>query len=1071
MTADQDEFKVAIIGLSGRFPGAADTDTFWHNLVNGNETISVFTRPALAEAGVSPVELDHPDYVAARGILDNVEMFDAGLFGYSAREAETIDPQHRIFLECAWEALESAGYDTQRYPGSVGVYAGTGAGLYLLNLLSDPRVLASVGPYQLLLANDKDHLTMRVAHRLDLRGPAITVQTACSTSLVATHLAYQALLAHECDMALAGGVTIALPQVAGYQYEPGSIFSPAGICRPFDGRADGTVPGNGAGVVLLKRLREARADGDTIYAVIAGSAVNNDGARKSAYTAPSVRGQVAVVTEALAAADADPASISYVEAHGTGTHLGDPIEIAALKEAFASAPRASCVLGAVKSNVGHLDTAAGVAGLIKTTLALHHGTIPPTVHFETANPRIGLDDSPFHVNDRPLPWPRVDGPRRAGVSSFGIGGTNAHIVLEGAPVPVDSGPDRGTQILTLSAASPAALKASAKGLGEHLLGPGAGKLGDVAYTLHVGRRELRHRRAVVATDPADAAAQLGTAPIRGLMGSADRDVKVAFMFPGQGAQRVGMASDLYRTDEAFRRHLDECLSILRTSADVDLRSILLGADPAGAADLHRTVLTQPALFAIEYSLARMWMSEGVVPAAMIGHSIGEYVAACLAGVLSLESALLLVATRGRLVDALPGGSMLSVSLPEAALRARAGGLAVAAVNAPDLCVLSGAHEAIARMEAELAADGVAVRHLTTSHAFHSPMMEAALDGLRAAVADCDPQPPRIPYVSNVTGTWIRDDQATDPGYWAEHLLSTVRFGDGLRTILDDGGNTLLEVGPGESLGMLARRHPAETRPTVIATLPSRSEPALRGAAVPEALARLWVAGVPVDWVAYHAGERRARVKLPTYPFQRERYWVGGRGPGDAMRRNAATSYPAGPDSLGSGAEGHARPQLSVAPVAPRTEVEALVAKVWQEMLGLDEVGVEDPFVDLGGHSLIATQITSRLREIFETDVGTDRFFALETVAAVAAEIERRLLEEVEQMSDDAVQNLMSDESGVSHGGAEQSALGEDGAAHARARSDPPTAPEGPGDRPGPDCPHDGHRPGTAVVLPGAAVGS
>lgn len=1022
MTADQDGLKVAIIGMSGRFPGAADTDTFWHNLVAGRQTISVFARQELADAGVSPVELDNPDYVPTRGILDNVEMFDAGLFGYSAREAETIDPQHRIFLECAWEALESAGYDTERYEGSVGVYAGTGIGLYLLNLLSDPRVLAAAGPYQLLLANDKDHLTMRVAHRLDLRGPAITVQTACSTSLVATHIAYQALLGHECDMALAGGVTVSLPQVAGYRHEPGGIFSPSGTCRPFDARADGTVPGNGAGVVLLKRLNDARADGDTIYAVIAGSASNNDGARKSAYTAPSIRGQVAVVTEALAAADADPASISYVEAHGTGTHLGDPIEIAALKEAFAAAPPASCVLGAVKSNVGHLDTAAGIAGLIKAALALHHGVIPPTVHFETANPRTGLDGSPFHVNDRSLPWARGDAPRRAGVSAFGIGGTNAHLVLEEAPTAVDSGPGRTRQVLTLSAATPAAVKASASALAAHLGTPDPGKLADVAYTLHVGRRTLRHRWAVVAADPVEAAGQLTVPPARGLLGAPDRDAPVAFLFPGQGAQRVGMASDLYRTEEAFRRHLDECLSVLHAAADVDLRSILLAPDPADAADaagLQRTILTQPALFAVEYSLARMWMSWGVAPQVLIGHSIGEYVAACLAGVMSLESALRLVAARGRLIDALPGGSMLSVSLPEAAVRSRAGDLALAAVNAPDLCVLAGPDEAIAKAESALTADGIAARRLTTSHAFHSPAMAAVRDDLRDAVAACDLEPPRIPYVSNVTGTWIRDDQATDPEYWAEHLLSTVRFSDDLGTILGGGCTLLLEVGPGETLGMLARRQPSAQRPTVIASLPARTEAGLRGAAVPDALARLWVAGAPVDWAAYHAGERRLRVKLPTYPFQRERYWVGGRGLADVMRHHPAAASAAGPDGVGSGGEGHARPPLATAPIAPRTDVEALVAGVWQEMLGIDEVGVEDPFIDLGGHSLIATQITSRLREIFEIDLGADRFFELETVAAVAAEIERLLLEEVEQMSDDAVQNLTNDESGASRGGAEQ----------------------------------------------------
>ena len=713
------------------------------------------------------------------------------------------------------------------------------------------------------------------------------MQTACSTSLVAVHLACQSLLNHECDLALAGGVSISLPQTAGYLYEEGDIASPDGRCRAFDASAMGCIKGNGSALVVLRRLEDALRDGDDIRAVIKATAVNNDGSDKIGFTAPSVSGQSSVIAEALAAADIEPSSIGYVEAHGTGTPLGDPIEVAALRAAFGSVGIGRCALGSIKTNLGHLDAAAGVVGLIKAALALQHREIPPSLHFERANPKLELERSPFYVNAALRAWPEGTIPRRAGVSSFGIGGTNAHAILEEAPThsarPSATSNAEASELLLLSAGSEPALLAASEALASRLESGGA-SLADVAWTLAVGRKRLSYRRAVVARDVKDAIGLLRKPPAREeTQRDERRGTEVAFLFPGQGAQRAGMARELYAGEPRFHASIDRSAAILDPLLGLDWRAILLdpSADPAR---LTQTALAQPSLFAIEHAMAELWMSWGVEPAVMAGHSIGEYVAACLAGVMSFEDALALVAERGRLMGSCAPGAMLATTLQEDELRARLARhprLDLAAINAPGSTVASGPTEAIAALETELSAEGIATRRLETSHAFHSAMMDPILDAFEARVRAVALRAGSRPFYSNLTGALIRAEEATDPRYWREHLRHSVRFGENLARLAADPALVLLEVGPGSVLSSLARR--VAPALTVASSLPRPGEDEAESMRV--ALGKLWIAGVDLEWSAILGAGRR--VPLPTYPFERDRYWIDDTSPQPAPTGGSA----------------------------------------------------------------------------------------------------------------------------------------------------------------------------------------
>ncbi|MCY1021701.1 beta-ketoacyl synthase N-terminal-like domain-containing protein [Pyxidicoccus sp. MSG2] len=871
--------EVAVIGMAGRFPGAPDIATFWRNLRAGVESISFFSEDDARAAGVPESLLSHPDYVKAFGVLEGAEDFDAHFFGYNPREAETLDPQQRLFLECAWEALENGGYDPSRYERPIGVFAGAGMNLYLLLHLWNGRVPEDPAEaHQLSLGNEKDYLASRVAYKLNLRGPALSVQTACSTSLVAIHLACQSLLNGECDMALAGGVGLSLPQKSGYLFQPEGIQSPDGHCRAFDAKAAGTVGGNGLGVVLLKRLQDALDDGDSILAVVKGSAINNDGSGKIGFTAPGVEGQAEVIRAALSLAEVPPESVSFIEAHGTGTALGDPVEFKALVRAYGAGEPGRCALGSLKTNIGHLDAAAGVAGFIKAVLALQHRELPPTLHFEQPNPRMDFARSPFYVNRALQPW-TVPGVRRAAVSSLGIGGTNAHVVLEEAPARKQGSPPRPADLVVLSARSPEALEVATERLAAHLEAHPEVPFADVCHTLQAGRRAFPYRRAVSGRNASEVTAALKARDTsRVWSGHAEEEARpVFFLFPGQGSQHPGMGRAEYDGAPVFRRVVDEGAALLRPHLrGLDLRTVLYPpADLAeGAAQrLQETWLAQPALFLVEYALARQWMAWGVQPGGMLGHSIGELVAACVAGVFSFEDALALVAARGRLVQDLPRGAMLAVELPAEQLRPLLGdALSLAASNAPALSVASGEEEAIAALEARLGERGVGCKRLRTSHAFHSTMMEPALAAFATRMRQVRLSAPSLPYVSNVTGTWISDAEAMDPDYYVRHLRESVRFSEGLETLLRE-RPVLLEVGPGRALGTLARLQPGfDARRPPVASLRREAE-AEDAASLLEPLGRLWLAGAVIDWRAYREGERRHRVPLPAYPFERQRCWV------------------------------------------------------------------------------------------------------------------------------------------------------------------------------------------------------
>ena len=895
-----DSPDIAIVGMSGRFPGATGVDQLWRNLCGGVESLTTFSDEELRAAGVDESVLRDPTYVRTRPVLDGVAAFDAEFFGFTPREAEITDPQQRLFLECVWEAIESAGHVPSQFPGRIGLFGGTGISTYLLNhLLPRPEVRETAGLLPLLLGNDKDSLVTRVAYLLDLTGPCYTVQTYCSTSLVAVSVACENLLSGACDMAVAGGVAILLPQNTGYFYQEGGITSPDGRCLAFDARAEGSPLGNGVAVVALRRLRDALADGDHVYAVIKGFAVNNDGSLKVSYAAPSVAGQAAVVVEALANAGVHPETISYIEAHGTGTALGDPVEIAALTKAFRAKTQKKgfCAIGSVKTNFGHLDRAAGTTSLIKVALALKHGRIPPTLHFERPNPEIDFANSPFFVNTRLTEWIRDGGPRRAGVSAFGLGGTNAHVVLEEAPPVEPSVPSRPWQLLVLSARTETALEAATDNLAAFLEREPEASLADVAWTCQIGRKRFGHRRALVCRAREDAVCALRRRDRARLLSAVEesREQPVGFLFPGLGDQYPEMARGLYEAEPAFRDVVDRCAGLLRLELGVDLREVLFGGDlrPAdGGMDLRRllgrgevraaaggplarTSIAQPAMFMIELALVRLLQEWGLRPAALLGHSLGEYVAACVAGVFSLEDGLRLVAARARLIEESPAGAMLAVPLGEAEVAGwLTGGLSLAAINTPSMTVAAGPVEEVAALEEQLSAAGIATRRMQASHAFHSRLMEPLMERFAGLVQEVELRAPSLPWVSNVTGRWIEESEATDPRYWARHMRQTVRFAEGVEVLLSDPALVLVEVGPGQTLSSFVQQHPAAAAGrTVVPALRHEHTREEDGAFLLGALGRLWLAGVEVDWNGFARRERRLRVPLPTYPFERQPYWI------------------------------------------------------------------------------------------------------------------------------------------------------------------------------------------------------
>ncbi|GAA2264412.1 hypothetical protein GCM10010430_56340 [Kitasatospora cystarginea] len=878
----EDEVQhIAIIGMAGRFPGASDPEEFWRNIANGVESITWLSDQELLSAGVEESRFRDPAYVRAATRLEGMEEFDAAFFGLTPMEASILDPQHRMLLESTQTLFDHAGYNPETLKASTGVYVGVGFPSYLVNnLLGHPELVEQVGMQRIFFATDKGFAPTRISHKFNLTGPSIGVDTACSTSLVAVHQACRALLAYDCDLAVAGGASAVLPSEVGYQYHEGGLHSPDGHCRAFAARAGGTRFGSGVGLVLLKRLEDALTDGDNVLAVIRGSAVNNDGALKAGFTAPSATGQAAVIAEALAFAEVDPETVGYVEAHGTGTVIGDPIEIAGLTRAYRERTdkRQYCAIGSVKTNVGHLDVAAGVGGLIKAVQALRHAELPPSLHFDQPNPAIDFASSPFYVNTEHRAWTSSgEARRRAGVSSFGIGGTNAHVVLEEAPLREASGPSRPEQLVVVSARSAEALEAASADLAAAFRKAEDAELPDLAFTLSSGRRAYPHRRAVVCRDRAEAIAALdGSRPSALLSGVAEQDApEIAFLFPGQGAQQLRMLAGLYEGEARFRATVDRCARHAAGRLGLDLRQAIwpdAGNDERKRARLDETWLTQPALFTVSLATAEVWLEWGVRPSVLLGHSLGEYVAATVAGVFRPEDALDLVIDRARLMHELPGGAMLAVSLDEASLEPVLGDCSLAAVNDPQQCVASGPYPAIEELEGRLAAMGVEHRRLRTSHAFHSSMLDGIMRAFEERVARVDRGTPSIAVVSCMTGRILEPAEIRSPEYWARQLRGTVRFADAVHTVAEDRRQLFLEVGPGRTLAPMVRRGGVAAH-RIVASARGGNDSRSDGEALLGALGALYCAGVPVAWEEFWAGERRHRMLLPGYPFERQRHWI------------------------------------------------------------------------------------------------------------------------------------------------------------------------------------------------------
>ncbi len=994
---------IAVVGMAGRFPGAPSVQKLWENLQAGLESVATLSAQALA--AVPAQDREDPGYVPVRGILDGVEFFDAAFFGVSPAEAAVIDPQQRLLLELSWHALEDAGYGPKTGSAVVGVYAGTHNNSYYMNaVLAHPEAISRVGAFTTMVASEKDYVATRIANKLDLTGPALSIHTACSTSLVAIATAVQQLRAGLCDVALAGGASLSIPQEIGHVYQEGGMLSRDGHTRTFDAEANGTLFSDGAAMVALKPLDDALAAGDHVYAVIRGIGINNDGGHKASFTAPSVQGQASVIQMALEDAGVNARDIQYVEAHGTATPVGDPIEVEALTQAYrAQTPdKQYCGIGSVKSNFGHLTAAAGVTGLIKVALSLTHEQLPASLHYRNPNPKIAFSESPFFVVDKPRAWPRSEAKRRAGLSSFGVGGTNAHAILEEAPSPTPSGPSIAPQLLLLSARTEGALERGSLALADHFTAQPGVPLADSAYTLALGRVPFSERRAVVASSVAEAITKLRAASEGARNKAVSSAPQLAFMFPGQGAQYVDMGRNLYESEALFRLTVDECAELLKPRLGRDLRDVLYPkGDREGArADLKRTELTQSALFTIEYALAKTLMSWGVQPTCLVGHSIGEFVAACLAGVFDLDGALALVAARGQLMQRMPAGSMLSVrdSADNVAGYLPAD-LDLAAENGPGLCVVGGPLAACERFQAELAGRDIAAKLLETSHAFHSRSMDEAVGLFAEEVRKVRLSAPKLRIVSTATGTWLTDEEACDPGYWSSHLRRTVRFVTSLKTLNYAGPFTLLEVGPRRTLTTLSlQRLPGDTspRPTAIASLNDRAEDDGEWKPLLEALGRLWTLGGTVDWPAFFRNERRRRIPLPGYAFERTKHWLE-----PVATQTATTVLPTIPSALG-------QPQIPQEPTAiakiipmstqqPRSlRLVDELKRLFEQSSGID-FGAASPdanFLEAGVDSLLVTQLATKVKQTYKVNVTFRQLMEeLSTFALLAKHLDQNLAPE------------------------------------------------------------------------------
>jgi len=975
---------IAIIGMAGRFPGADNINEFWDLLTEGREGTSFFSAAEL-DNSIPPEIKSDPAYIKARGIINGADEFDAAFFGFNPRSAELMDPQQRVFLEIAWETLESTGYLPQKYKGSVGVFAGCGYNTYYTNnVLAHPALVNQYGQFNVRTLNEKDYIATRTAYQLNLKGPAVAVYSACSTSSLAIAQAVTAIRDGQCDVALAGAASITAPIKSGHFYEEGSIMSRDGHCRPFDAEATGTVFSDGAGVVLLKRREDAERDGDIIYAIIKGIGINNDGADKGSFGGPSAHGQAGAIAMAINDAGIEASTISYIEAHGTATPLGDPIEIEGLNLAFGEQEQKQfCALGSVKSNLGHLTSASGVAGLIKTALALRHQKIPASLFYQHSNPNINLTESPFYVNSALKNWDSAE-KRRAGVSSFGVGGTNVHIILEEFEnVPMQTGKPKPLSLITWSAKTESSAGAYAEKLADYAANNKDINVADIAATLQTTRADFNHRRFVITGNTDELSTKLN-APIET---SAQKKLTakasdVVFMFPGQGAQYVNMGRELYDNEPVFTAAVDECIALLQDTPHAGLFDVIYPktVDETSAETIKNTFYTQPAIFIMEYAMAKLWMSWGIQPAVLTGHSIGEFVAAHLAGVFSLKDALLLISTRARMVSEVAKGSMLSVRYEAEKLEPMLPkGLSIAAINSNKLCVVAGPDELAAQFSEELAKQDIPSRLLHTSHAFHSAMMDGIVAPFQEVVKSVKLYPPVKPVVSTVTGTWMSEAEATDPAYWANHLRKTVRFAAAVDTLQEEiGGRVLLEVGPGTTLATLSRQQ-ITVKTTPIISGFEKNETTTEYYSVLRALGILWLNGLEPDWQGVYHNQQRAKLSLPTYAFDKKRYWL------EAPQVVTATE------------------EIQAIPIQQEQTIqktlmrkELLTGKLkelFEDASGIeiDGASANTNFIEIGFDSLLLTQIATNLKKEFNVPITFRKLFEeYNTINSLAAYLDASL---------------------------------------------------------------------------------
>lgn len=989
--------------MSGRFAKAKNVNEYWANLLEGKECVTFFSDDELIKAGITKDKLAAENYVKAKPYLEDIDKFDADFFKINSREASLMDPQHRIFLECAYEALEDSGYMSDKFHGDIGLFAGCDTNTYLLNnvITNNPDIIEE-DPLEVKM-NDKDYLCTRVAYKLNLTGPAVMVQSACSTSFAAIHMASESILSGECDMALAGAISLTLPAKKGYFYKPGGVVSKNGHCKAFDKDADGTVYGDGVGVLVLKRLSDAIEDNDNIYAIIKGSVINNDGADRSGFTAPGLKGQSKVITDTLEACGVDPKTISYVETHGTGTSLGDAIEIQGLTEAYQKYTKEKqfCAIGSNKPNIGHISTASGMASIIKVALALKNEVIPKTINYQQANEKIDFKNSPFYVNVTSKSWKRSKNPRRAGISAFGLGGTNAHLILEEAPLAAEEKDEKEEYLMfNLSAKTSNALKDYEERLAQYI--KKEPDLSSAAYTLQNYRKAYKYRSVVIGKNREEIEQALKERKAN-YESDLSQDRQVVFMFPGVGEEYEGMLKELYDKQPLFKKHFLKCAHIIKEKFDFDIVNELLASkenntnsntnmmrnifhsDNTRIENFRKIQYIYVLNFSIEYAIAKFLIEIGIKPHKMIGYSIGEYVAACLAGVFTLEDTIYLLYIRGKLIEELPTGSMLSVMLPVEKLQPIIGdSLSISAIDSSKITVVGGEVDEITALQKKLLSEGIASKQIKTSHAFHSKMMIPALDKYRDILAKVSKKPPKVKFISNITGKYITDEEAVSSEYWCNHMLKTVQFAKGIKTILADNEEDIfVEAGIGNTLSTFVLQDSVNLVKKVVAVTKTYYEKVSDIEKVYRAIARLWVLGVEVDWQKFFGDKKHKKISVPTYPFEKKSYWIEGNIKKlSSMILNNYVDIDNKNEAKANRMELN-REDIKSLYKSPVTPTQDKVLEIFKDTLGYDNLGVEDNFFEIGGNSLLAINVNFQVVKKFNVEIPLELFYNEPTVTFIA----------------------------------------------------------------------------------------